>query len=418
MSPYSLINGRLSRLATPWKSPMVQWRSGSRGLVTSLSSARGPKSVLIFSHTSSSSSEKRLPLTLLEIEKMRILLQNGLQIWEVALCIGRSESFVRRPIQDNDELASLLSESKRGKWSSAEKSVLLGHLAQQRAPNKNKIARQMGRTADSVARQMKKLIKPREYPVPLFSSSEYLARLRGTPIIYYDKVELSKSTRAILEVRLDSILVGLTMAHKTKQWDHVLMATPRAEWVGRILTLIPTTVGRILAAPSPPTISELNALEWEDMTKMGVYIWILTRKFHNPFYPEHDVYIGSATNHDLKPSRWIYQHRQGKKGGFSISRHRFHQRLRKTGHFAALPSMDVTSSEPKEVVKARQLLVLAEATLAISLSALTHGSLVAEEEYRGLRGLCPYPEKVPYCGLCSHNPLMLDIPYPPGYTQL
>ncbi|KAI0855024.1 hypothetical protein F4860DRAFT_507777 [Xylaria cubensis] len=350
---------------------------------------------------------------------MRILLQNGLQIWEVALCIGRSESFVRRSIQDNDELASLLSESKRGKWSSAEKSVLLGHLAQQRTPNKNKIARQMGRTADSVARQMKKLAKPRGYPVPLLSSSEYLARLRGTPIIYYDKVELSKSERAILEVRLDHILVGLAKARKTKQWNRVLLATPRAEWVERILTLIPTPVGRILAAPSPPMISEFNALEWEDTTKMGVYIWILTRKFHNPFYPEHDVYIGSATKHDFGLSGRIYQHQQGEKSGSSIYRHKFHQRLSKTGHFAALLSMDVTSSEPDEVMKDRQLIVLAEAALTIWLSALTQGSLVAEDEYRGLRGLCPWdPEKVPYCGLCSHNPLMLDIPYPPGYTQL
>lgn len=105
-------------------------------------------------------------------------------------------------------------------------------------------------------------------------------------VISPDK-ELNKSEKATLEVRLDRIMVGHTKANKTH----------REEWVGRTLALIPTPVGRILAAPSLPTISRLRSLEWENTINMGVYTWILTPKFHNPFYPERYVHIGFATKY-------------------------------------------------------------------------------------------------------------------------
>ncbi|KAI1106984.1 hypothetical protein F4804DRAFT_256544 [Jackrogersella minutella] len=259
----------------------------------------------------------------------------------------------------------------------------------------------MGRTADSVARQIRKIAKVRDPPMPLLST-----------VTSPDK-ELSEFERATLEVRLDRILMGLTKANKTEQWDRVLIGAPRAEWAERILAFIPTPVGRLLAAPSPPTISTLRSLEWENTGKMGVYTWILTRKIHNPFYPEHYVYVGSATKYGCGLSGRKYQHQKGGEGS-SFMKHRIqHHGLAKKGHFAALLSMEVTSSEPNEVVKARQLIVIAEAAFTIWLGALTQGRPDAQKERLLLRSLCPWSlEQISYCGICSGlRPFVLFPPF-------
>ncbi|KAK0637171.1 hypothetical protein B0T17DRAFT_483242 [Bombardia bombarda] len=300
-----------------------------------------------------------------------MLLGKGFQIWEIALRIGRSESVLQRTVQDNGVLASLLKRVKTGRWTSAEEDVLLRHLAKRAVPDKGMIAQQMGRTTNSVARQIRKLAKGRRSPMSL-----------SAPVTSPD-TELSKSEIATLEVRLDRILEGLTMADKTERWYRVLMEAPRVEWIERILSLIPTPVGRILAGTSPPTIAELRSLEWEHTSRLGVYAWILTRKILNPFYPEHYIYVGSATKY-------------GKKG-----------------HFVALLSMEVESYEPNEIVKARHLIVLAEAALTIWLGALTEGKPDGQKERLLLRSLCPWDVgQISYCGICSHNPLSVDVFYP------
>ncbi|KAJ2975304.1 hypothetical protein NUW58_g8396 [Xylaria curta] len=391
---------------------MVSWRRGARGLIPSLSSPRWDKARLFFSHTSSSfrktPSEELIPLTLLEIEQMQGLLQKGFQVWEVALHIRRSESVVRRSLQENDGLSSLLRKVKRGRWSSAEEHLLLRYLAKRSELDKKEIAQLMGRTADNVARQIRKIAKVRDPPMPLLST------------VTSPDEELSQFERATLEARLECILMGLTKANKTEQWDRILMGTPRAEWVERILALIPTPVGRLLAAPSPPTISTLRSLEWENSSNMGVYTWILTRKIHNPFYPKHYVYVGSATKYGWGLSGRKYQHQKGGEGSSFTLRHRIqHNGLAKKGHFVTLLSMEVTSPEPNEVVKARQMIVLAEAAFTIWLGALTQGRPNDQKERLLLRSLCPWSlEQMSYRGVCSHNPLSMDISYPQGYAQL
>ncbi|KAI1660095.1 hypothetical protein F4813DRAFT_313106 [Daldinia decipiens] len=413
----AIADGRLYKLATPWKCPvvpwLVSWRVGRRDSILPLSSTRWCKAGLAFFHTSSplrrAPSKKYPPLTHLEIEQMKVLLLKGFQVWEIALSIGRSELDVRRSLRNNDGLASLLRKVKTGRWSSAEEHVLLEHLKERSVPNKKMIARRIGRKVDSVVRQIKKLANERDAPMPLLSADIPLDN------------ELSTSERETLEVRLDRILVGLTKADKTDKWRRVLMGTPRAEWVERILALIPTPVGHILAASSPPTISRLRSLEWEDTNKMGVYTWILTHKLYNPFYPEHYVYVGSATKYGEGLSRRKFQHQyqQGGKHSSPYLKSRIRkQGLDRKGPFITLLSMDVTSSEPNEVVKARQFIVLAEAIFTIWLGALTEGREGTKEEHILLRSLCPWsPEQISYGGMCSHNPLSFDISYPSGYAQ-
>ncbi|OTB15491.1 hypothetical protein K445DRAFT_45277, partial [Daldinia sp. EC12] len=308
-------------------------------------------------------------------ELMRELLQKGYQVWEIALNIGRSEWVVRRSLKEDDELASHLRKVKIGKWSSVEESFLLGYMAKHSVLNRQKIAQRMGRTVPSVTSQIRKLAKAQSSLTP------------PLPVIIHPDGELSESERATLEDRLDRILEGLTEAKKTAKWDSILAGTPRAEWIERILALVPTRIGHILAAPSPPTIPELRALDWEDTDKMGVYAWILACKTQNPFFPRHYIYVGSATRY-----------------GSGLK-----------GHFVALLSMEVASPEPIEVMKAREFIVVAKAVFTIWLGALSSNISQtsredAKTEHDKLRGLCPWSlEPIPYRGLCSHNPLVVDI---------
>lgn len=109
-----------------------------------------------------------------------------------------------------------------------------------------------------------------------------------------------------------------------------------------------------------------------------------------------------------------YQHQQAGEGSSPTLRDRIqHHGLGKKGHFASLLSMEVTSSEPNEIVKARQLIILAETTFTIYLGALTQGRPNAQKERLLLRSLRPWNlEQMWYGGICSHNPLSMDISYP------
>ncbi len=117
------------------------------------------------------------------------------------------------------------------------------------------IGRKIGQTTGSVTYQTGQLAK---YMSPM-------SKLAPVP----SDMELSKSEAATLEARLHRIIHGLMKADKTEQWNRILKATPRAEWVQQILALIPTPVGRILAGRSPPTIAELSTLAWEHSSNFG-----------------------------------------------------------------------------------------------------------------------------------------------------
>ncbi|KAI1478424.1 hypothetical protein F4774DRAFT_385874 [Daldinia eschscholtzii] len=398
-------------MANLWKHPVSSWRGGGRGLIHPPFNIRQCNNKPVSFYSSSppkrTPSDEYVPLTAPETELMRELLQKGYQVWEIALNIGRSEWVVRRSLKEDDELASHLRKVKIGKWSSVEESFLLGYMAKHSVLNRQKIAQRMGRTVPSVTSQIRKLAKAQSSLTP------------PLPVIIHPDGELSESERATLEDRLDRILEGLTEAKKTAKWDSILAGTPRAEWIERILALVPTRIGHILAAPSPPTIPELRALDWEDTDKMGVYAWILACKTQNPFFPKHYIYVGSATRYGSGLSGRKQQHQNGAKHDDpSLKRRIKAHGLDRKGHFVALLSMEVASPEPSEVMKAREFIVVAKAVFTIWLGALSSNISQtsredAKTEHDKLRGLCPWSlEPIPYRGLCSHNPLVVDISYP------
>lgn len=352
------------------------------------------------------STMQNLPLTAIQQDKTRNLLCKGCQVWEIASHIGRSESDVQLALRQDGDLASRLQKVKRDRWSEIETCFLTSKLARRRVPDKLEIARQMGRTVDSVTLQIKKLGEERRNTPP-----------PALPPILPPDEELSISERAILAIRINHILDGLMGAKMTEDWSRVLQAVPREIWIKEMLALLSAPVGRILAAPSPPTIADLKSFGWEDTSNLGVYAWILSRKHLNPFFPEHYVYVGSATKLGWGLIGRKIQHLGGKEGSSFTLRQRIrHQSLTRKGHFVALLSREAGASEPCEIVNTRRLLVSMEAVLTIWLGALSGGNPEFHEERRLLRSLGPWDvEEIPYRGLCSHNPLSADIAYPAGY---
>ena len=164
-------------------------------------------------------------------------------------------------------------------------------------------------------------------------------------------------------------------------------------------------------------MADLKSFGWETTSNVGVYVWIPRRKHLNPFFPEHYIYIGSATKFGWGLSGRKYQRQQGKDGSSFTLRHRIRQQsLTKKGDFVALLSKQLDTYEPHEIVETRRLLVLAEAVLTIWLGALSSGKPELYQERRSLRCLGPWNvEDIPYQGLCSHNPLSKDITYLSGY---
>ncbi|KAF5601344.1 hypothetical protein FPCIR_2323 [Fusarium pseudocircinatum] len=344
------------------------------------------------------------PLTAAELDKTRNLLRKGCQVWEIASHIGRSELAVRLALRQDDELAGALQNVKRGRWPDVETEFLTKVLTRRQVPDKRGIALRMRRTVESVARQIKKL----DARNPPSKASPPSLSLDGG---------LSVSERAILAIRIDHILAGLMTAEMTEDWGRAFRPVPREIWIKEILALISAPVRRILAAPTPPTIADLKSFGWENTSNLGVYAWILRRKHFNPFFPERYVYIGSGTKLGWGLSGRKYQHQKGKEGSpFTLQNRIRQQSLTKNGHFVALLSKDVDASEPHEMAETRRLLVLTEAVLTIWLGALGGGNPESREERSRLRSLGPWTvEDMPYHGVCSHNPLSVDITYPCGY---
>jgi hypothetical protein len=185
----------------------------TRGPVPSLFLSRwrhGAKPSLF--HTTSSlllkrvpPSGKRLPLSPPESEKMQALLRKGCQVWEIAQSIGRSEPAVKLALKGNDGLAGLLQGVKKGRWTPAEREFIRAYLAEWSVPDKKRLAKEMGRTVESVGGQLRKLARQRELDALLSSPA-------ATPV-----VKLTKSEVAHLRSLLDRILESLDKTRKTEK---------------------------------------------------------------------------------------------------------------------------------------------------------------------------------------------------------
>ncbi|KAH6839643.1 hypothetical protein B0I37DRAFT_386937 [Chaetomium sp. MPI-CAGE-AT-0009] len=355
------------------------------------------------------------PFTPAEREKIRKLLQQGYTPWETFSLIGTAE--LRNPqsvfvamIKEDKELASLVRERKRGKWSDEEKEHLIKLTWNRRRIDVESIARQIGREPEAVRCRLRLMAK--EKSVELGNDAVSFS------VAFLDR-DLGEEEESILKARMSHVIDGLPEdADTTTQWRATLSAKSIEAWAATIIPLIPTRVKHILAAPNPPTAADWRSLAWQDTSLFGVYAWILKRGGGaglNPLRVGNYVYIGSATKYAHGLSGRALQHREGD-GGFGLN-HRIKQRglSRTTGHFATLLAMEAASSDIGDITKAQELVVFAEAIFTIWFGALTEtesaGVIGRAGKHRRLHSLSPWehPQQFNYEGLCSHNPLALDL---------
>lgn len=204
----------------------------------------------------------------------------------------------------------------------------------------------------------------------------------------------------------------------TAQWRAILSARSTEAWAAIILPLVPTRVKHMLAAPCPPTAADWRTLAWQDSSLFGVYAWVLKRGNGpglNPLREENYVYIGSATNYSHGLSGRALQHRKGHYWDGPKLYQRIKQRglSRTTGHFATLMVMEVASPKSNDIIKAREFVLFTEAIFTIWFGALVGTESVTgrTRDHDRLCSLSPWdhPQQFNYKGLCSHNPLVLDL---------
>ncbi|KAH6619330.1 hypothetical protein B0J18DRAFT_481739 [Chaetomium sp. MPI-SDFR-AT-0129] len=366
-------------------------------------------------------------LTPHEREHIRKLLQQGFQARETfeLACTTRArtplETFVAM-IEEDRELASLVREEKPKEWSDKEKEHLAKLIHRRRRIDIERIACQIGRKPKAVKSQLRSMA--REKGVELGNNA------LSFPEAILNR-NLEREEESVLEARMCHVIDSLLKDHDTTtQWRDTLRAQSTEIWATTILSFIPTQVKHMMAAPSPPTAADWRSLAWQDTSSFGVYAWVLKPSSSaslNPIRVENHVYIGSATKYDHGLAGRFLQHRKGKDAESGL---RLRDRIkrwglsRRTGHFATLLVMDPVSPESEDIIKARELVVFAEAILTVWFGALTEtGGTDRTNQHRRFHSLSPWgrpwdhPQQFKYKGLCTHSPLSLDLVLP-GTAQL
>jgi hypothetical protein len=83
---------------------------------------------------------------------------------------------------------------------------------------------------------------------------------------------------------------------KTRKWDAALSNSPPELWLSPIIEYTPKRFKSILASHKPPTIAQLESLEWSDTAAAGVYGWIWKPKRKRIYLDsECHLYIGSCS---------------------------------------------------------------------------------------------------------------------------
>ena len=326
------------------------------------------------------------------------MLCDGCQAWEIAAHLRKKEKSVRDMLQNDKQFASQL-KAKRGRWSALEEAHLRRLIGRNSRyiPNKVLIAEALGRTTGSVTAKINKILTKAKPP----DMTDGASRKGGH----------GNAERTILKKRLSHILDGLMKMRKTEEWDQVLREKSQAEWAAAILDHIPEPVQHMLSSSSPPTGSDLRSLDWQNTKDFGVYICVLEPS-QNPLRPEPFIYIGSATGHGqgLAGRKAGQQRRRDSAIGVKSRKYSL---CRNTAHFATLFSIQVCNDE--DMLRAQYLTTLSEAVLTVWLAALSTKGRSDRWTQLQFRSLCCWDyTKVPYRGLCSHNPLTMNIEHSDG----
>jgi hypothetical protein len=133
--------------------------------------------------------------------------------------------------------------------------------------------------------------------------AEYFLK-RNAASLYEGIQALSpEDEKFIFQARLLTIWEGLMTFPKTQEWDKMLSNSPLEFWLALIAEHTPKRFKSVLASHHPPTVAQLESLEWSDTDAAGVYGWVLKPK-RKPFCLENEcyLYVGST--------RWWFERQE------------------------------------------------------------------------------------------------------------
>ena len=254
------------------------------------------------------------------------------------------------------EIASL-----KGRWTEPETEILKemrGNHVHTRI-----IANRLGREEQSIKDKIRILAK-------YFQERNEASRVEGPQIL---PAELEDS---IFQSRFLKIWKGLMASSMAKEWDKIFLSMPLETWFSSIRGHTPERVKSLLASYQPPTVNQLESLEWSDTTAAGVFGWVLKPKSSISFDNECYLYVSSTSRFDggLRRkklnllSTWPHTRHDAPKP--YIKNHN----LSPKGKFVTLFEIPFKDDSDEEVRRVRRLVTLARAVYAIWLGAFKERS--------------------------------------------
>ena len=240
--------------------------------------------------------------------------------------------------------------------------------------------------------------------------AEYFSEHNQTSFFEGPQALSPEMVASIFHSRLMTIWAGLMSFRRTRQWDDKISQLPSETWLSLITEHTPKRFRSLLSSYQPPTIAQLESLDWSDTSDAGVLGWVLKPKKKSVYFDnECYLYLGSASrlgrglsyrSHGLR-STW-----PGPQQECTPKPEMKYHGLSPTGKFITLFTIPFKNDSMEEVQRTRTLVTLARAIFVIWLGAVKEDSKLAVED------LVPWGGKdISYHGFASHNPLCRDLPH-------
>lgn len=248
------------------------------------------------------------------------------------------------------------------------------------------IADRLGRSEKAIQMKIVHLAKH-------FQERNEASRVEGPQIL---PAELEHS---IFQSRFLKIWKGLMACSMTEEWDETLSSMPLETWFSSIQGHTPERFKSILASYQPPTVNQLESLEWSDTAAAGVFGWVLKPRSSVCFDNECCLYVGSASKFDrgLRHKRLQVLSTSPGARNYAPRPYMRNHNLISKGKLITLFEMPFKDDSDEEARRVRRLVTLAREVYAIWLGAIKDRSNPVINElvpwglehirYRGLAGL-------------------------------
>lgn len=329
-----------------------------------------------------------------ETVRLKELLSQERQVWEIATSLGKASSLILRKLQSNRELSALWKPHKKGRFSSDETAFLI--RLRRFGAQRQTIALYLGRDDESVRRKINR------EALRIFTN-EQTDTFQGPQAL---TPELEDS---ITKGRLQDAFTDLLSCNMADYWRELLHQEQAGAWLSVIADNIPTQVKKLLASHEPPSIEQLEELSWIETDVPGVYGWLMRPTDQRHFSRECYLYVGSAGKPRFGLNGRKAQHLSTTEHNPRLVNLIRRNRLRRQGTFVTFLSMHTDSAKNYDALVTKHIVILAEAIFTALFGALPR---IGHEPT--LQGLRPWGvDTISWTGCCSHNPLTMDF-LPPG----